>query len=304
MKLKSSIAILAFIGLLACDKIDRPYIPAEKAALDQSLYPGSWSDYPWPTFTANTNTNRNVLIEDYTGHTCVYCPAAATVAAQIETDNPNRVFVASIHAGPSSTGIVGFQELDPPTFIEDFTTPEGKAYGAFFMSGYGFDANPRGTISRKKINNLIFQVATSWTDLTNTLLTENELKVNLQAKINYFDETRGLFLHTEIEKLAPIGSDLGIVSYLIEESFISPQKKAGSGTILDYHHHNVHRGNIDGLAWGRTVLESDLDSDKKYLDYSFKLPTKFDPSNCHVLVYAYDKTTLEVYQVIKVEIQP
>ena len=88
--------------LPACDRISNPYPVQPCLELDTTLYPGNWSEYvanEWPTFTQNTNTDRNVLIEDFTGHKCIYCPAAAELAHQLHEANPNRVFVASIHAG-------------------------------------------------------------------------------------------------------------------------------------------------------------------------------------------------------------
>ena len=80
--------ILLFIIVLggvfySCDHVKNPYPPEVNLELDTTLYPGLWSDYEnneWPTFSQNTNTNRNVLIEDFTGHKCVFCPAAADLA--------------------------------------------------------------------------------------------------------------------------------------------------------------------------------------------------------------------------------
>jgi hypothetical protein len=54
----------------SCDHITNPYPPQVILDLDTTLYPGNWADYvanEWPTFTVNTNIDRNILIEDYTG---------------------------------------------------------------------------------------------------------------------------------------------------------------------------------------------------------------------------------------------
>jgi len=65
----------------SCDKVDNPFPPAIQTDLDTTIYPGNWSDYlanEWPDFDAlpDDNPERNVLIEDFTGHNCSYCPAA------------------------------------------------------------------------------------------------------------------------------------------------------------------------------------------------------------------------------------
>lgn len=303
MKGKIGLFLALTVAVFSCDRVEKPFVPAPSSELNQALFPGDWSTYPWPTFTQNPNTNRNVLLEDYTGHTCVFCPAAADIAHQIESDNDGRVFVASIHAGPSPTGVVGFQQLEPPTFVHDFTNAQSKEYGSFFFNGFGFDANPRGTVNRATFDGVMFQSAANWTTLTNNMLNENTLKVNLQAKTNYYPQTRGLFVHTEVDVLETLPNGLGVVTYFIENSFVAPQKRAGVGTITDYNHHNVFRGCIDGLAWGRTLTDELKDANGKYyLNYSYAIPSNYDASNCHLLVYVYDKATYEVYQVIKVPI--
>lgn len=302
-KIQFLIAFFGVFAFVACDKVENPYVVVPSTELNETLFPGNFEDYPWPVFTENTNTNRNVLVEDYTGHTCVFCPQAADIAHQLEVDNPGRVFVASIHAGPSATGVVGFQLLELPIYAHDFTNPVGKAYGIFFANGYGFSGNPRGTINRKVFNDFIFQSPNNWTSQTNTTLAENDLKVNLQSKINFYPTTRGAFVHTEVDVLEPISDDLAVVTYFLEHSFVAPQKKQGVGDILDYNHHNVHRGNIDGLPWGRTLTDELKDANGKYyLDYSYQIPAQYDPSNCLIQVYVYNKTTLEILQVIEVPI--
>ena len=71
MKLVVQLIIgLHFIFLAtSCEKVVNPTRPAIN--IDTNLFPGNWqADYPEITWTENANTNRNVLLEDYTGHTC------------------------------------------------------------------------------------------------------------------------------------------------------------------------------------------------------------------------------------------
>lgn len=285
---------------ISCDRIKKPYIPAASTELEQSLYPDNWSNYPWPVFNANTNTNRNILLEDYTGHKCVYCPAAGVIAAQLETANPGRVFVASVHTSPGGTG--PFQTTDA-TYTQDFTNPIVIKYGETFANGFGFDANPKGTINRKEYGGIMFQGAGSWASLVNQAIAQNELKMNLQAAVNYYPSTRGLFLHTEIDTMNIHSSDITIVVSFIENSFIAKQKFPAGEVQDEYHHHNIVRTNIDNQPFGRVILATDLKQNGKYYqNYSYKIPAQYDPANCHLLVYAMNKTTYEIYQVIEVNI--
>lgn len=301
--------VAALYVLSSCDHVDNPYPPKVILELDTTLYPGNWSDYvvnEWPEFSANANTYRNVLIEDYTGHKCVFCPAAADLAHQLHLANPDRVFVASLHTGP--TGIGDFQSVSPPEYPVDFTNPEGLAIGTYFgTNDGGFIGNPRGTINRVNSGGIIFQNPNSWSSLLSTQLSENNLRVNMQSALNYYPTTKGAFLHVEVEKLDQnLTNELGIVAYIIEDSLVGDQKMSDNSHNHTYIHRDIHRGNLNGQAFGRILKSSDLTNGKYYINYSFVVPNQLDGNynaeNMHVLVYVYDRTTWEIYQVIKQKI--
>jgi hypothetical protein len=310
--MKTSIFSLLFIGILAlasCDKVSNPYPPnaTSTGGLDWSLYPNGDSAHyaanEWPTFTANTNVDRNVLIEDYTGHTCNNCPPAADLADALSNQHPGRVFVASIHTGP--TGLGPLQAVQLPDYPTDWTNPQGLAIGSYFGSipGSAFQGNPRGTISRLQVGGQLTLHPSSWTSTTNSLLTANDLNVNIQSAANYFPSTRGLFLHTEIELLdQSITNNLAVVTYLIEDSIIGDQKMLDNTHNPSYVFRETMRGCIDGKAFGRDLTSADLQNGKYYVNYSYKLPEQYNPDIMHVLIYVYDKVTMEVYQVIKQEV--
>jgi hypothetical protein len=71
----------------------------------------------------------------------------------------------------------------------------------------------------------------------------------------------------------------------------------------NYVHRDIHRGNLNGTAFGKTLTAEYLNNGKYYVNYSFLVPNQldgaFNASNMHVIVYVYDKVTWEVYQVIK-----
>ena len=295
---------LIVFSLISCDKVEHPYEKQVSSDVDSLLYPNPWNTYPWPVFSANTNVNRNVLLEDFTGHTCVFCPAAADIAHHLDSLHKGRLFVASIHASPGGLG--EFQAIEEPTFIHDFTSPEGLQYGQTFESGFGFIGNPRGTVSRIDFGGSIFQKATQWEQKTDEVLLANDLKVNLQAQANYYPSTRGLFLHTEIDPMSVDPSEINLVAYFIQDSIIAPQKKQEGGVtevVLDYVHRDVHRGNIDGSAFGRPLSPTYLLTSGMYqVNMSYRIPDQYNADNCHVLLYAMNPETYEVYQVIKVDI--
>jgi hypothetical protein len=297
------ISLIALILFTSCDKVAHPYPPS--LDLDTTIYPGNWVDYEsseWPTFTVNANTNRNILLEDFTGHKCIFCPAAASLAETIEENNSGRVYVASIHVSPNGFG--SFQELQEPYYTHNFTNTEGLAVGKYFgeVPGSNFVGNPWGAISRVPVNGQNTLGPSNWTNQTNALISANSLKVNIQSKLNYYEQSKGFYLHTEIENLGTT-NDLAQVVYLLENSIIKPQSFPGGIDSMTYLHHNVMRGCIDGQPFGRILKEIDKkENGKYYLNYSYKIPAQYNPSNMHLLIFVIDKVTNEIYQVIKQEI--
>lgn len=306
------IIIIVFVGVfglfqLACDKVDQPIKP--EVLLDTTIFPGNWeNDYPEIAWTPNLNTNRNIMLEDYTGHKCPNCPAAATIAENIEDANPGRVFVSSVHAGIG--GISSFQEIasdcglssnPDDKYCTAFYNDETIAYGSEFQSGFGFIANPQGNVNRLAPDGEdMFSLSNQWGTRVSNQLADNELKINIQAQSNYYPSTNGFFLHTETEVLEDLSSDYNIVVALIENKVVDWQDVNGTA-VSDYEHHNVFRGCIDGLAWGRTISGGTEATNKTYLDYTYKLPTGKTNNDYHLLIYVYDLATYEVMQVIKHE---
>ena len=129
------------------------------------------------------------------------------------------------------------------------------------------------------------------------------LKVNIQSETNYYSATRGVFLHTEVDVLdAGITNDLYTVVYLIEDSIVAKQKMPNNTTNDTYIHRDIMRDAVSTDWKGRKLTDEDKIDDKYYFNYSFALPTQYNPDNMHLLIYVRDAVTEEVYQVIKQEI--
>jgi hypothetical protein len=308
MRYLFSLTIIFFL-LCSCDHVENPYPPTVNIDLDTNFYPGVWSDYEsneWPSFEVNSNTLRNVIIEDFTGHQCVFCPAAADLAHDLHMANPTRVFTAGIHAGPD--GIGDFQMVSPPDYPTDFTNPQGVEIGSYFgETDGGFPGNPRGTVNRYK-NGTIFQSPAQWTSMTDQIISNNDLKVNIQSKLNYYEATKGAYLHIEIDpKDASVISDLSIMVYLLEDSLVGDQKMSDNSHNTAYVHRDTHRGNLGGESFGRALSSENIFNDKYLINYSFAVPNQLDglhnASNMHLLICAFNQSTWEIYQVTKQKIE-
>lgn len=229
------ITLLASL-IFSCEKIDKPVIPDDTEKLIQKFYPEDPSTFELnPDFPENTNTNRNVLIEDYTGHTCNNCPPAADKAKEIEDLNSGRVFVLAVHAGGASNSFQRVQD----GFPTDFTTEAGTAYSVDIPNFFG---NPSGLISRKVFNTKLWLASGDWDGATQAILDENKLSADIQIISKYYPETGGVFVYYEVEAKEDISDELRIIVLLAEKKVISPQKMPDGSKTSDYEHHNVLSG--------------------------------------------------------------
>ncbi len=78
---------------------------------------------------APTSFTQKVVIEEYTGEWCGYCPDGANILRQIKADNPNKAFPISYHIGDS------------------FEKPAGSYYDNIFNQ-YGY---PGGVVQRSSM---------------------------------------------------------------------------------------------------------------------------------------------------------
>lgn len=315
--MKKILNILLFIPVLlfilyssSCDKIEEPFKPVY-GDLDTSLYPGP-GPYIFPEFDATFPSNvENILIEDYTGHTCGNCPEAAEIAHDLKESNPGRVFVAAVHASIGD----GFQDInepgddDYPKYNHDFRTEEGNAY---VVDINGFIGNPMGMVNRKiDGTGSNWKFMPSWVGAVNEILTSSDpLQMNIQVKTNYYTETRGLFVHVQSKTLLEMDGRYTMVIFLIDDEYIDWQKDyrlpSDEQDIEFYHHKDVLLGTVNG-AYGTQLFDTGAPADEVYENhYSVEVSEEIEvgtiageESGLSVIAYLMNRDTYEIVQVIE-----
>ncbi|MFZ4739809.1 MAG: Omp28 family outer membrane lipoprotein [Bacteroidales bacterium] len=269
---KFSFVYLLFASLLiqSCNKIDDPYIP---------LAPKDWY-------------GKRVLLEDYTGHTCLNCPAAANIAANIKTLYGDKIVIISVHAGYFAR-----PETD---FPEDFTTTASEIWYKFF----GVNGNPKGMINRKGVlNKTNILNPGDWASMTGTVMTEIP-EVDLEIMPEYDTTTKILKGSVKTKFLKTIRKKLKLQILVTEDSIIAPQKN-GTTTIANYVHRHVMRGTVNG-SWG-DVLSNGQNNSIIDTEISQNMLFTFDPSwkskHCTIVAFVYDSDTYEVLQVAEKHIE-
>src|SRR5699024_3339871 len=87
------------------------------------------------TIVSTSPENRNVVLEEFTGIYCVFCPDGHVIAQSIQDANPDRVSLINIH-----TGSFASPSGNDPDFRTGFGDPIAGQSG---VTGY-----PAGTVNR------------------------------------------------------------------------------------------------------------------------------------------------------------
>jgi len=140
-----------------------------------------------PTFVPITPSNKNVVLEEFTGRTCTWCPDGHKIAAQIASANPGKVFIINIHTGSFA-----------PTSNPNYNT----SFGPALMNQTGLTGFPAGTINRRVFSGGQTANGTAlnrdrWNSASNTILGQSSY-VNVAARSTIDIATRELTVNVEI----------------------------------------------------------------------------------------------------------
>ncbi len=282
------------VVLTSCDVVDAPYEKKPDVPVDTALKDTS-------TVIVRTGGQQNVLLEDYTGHTCVNCPAAADVAKNIYNYYPGRVALVAVHAGP-------FAKPEPPDYAADHRTEVGEALDALFrISRVG---NPNGLVNRTRYNTRFVLGVTNWEPATAALLTQQP-KIDLALSHTYHAAKRTIIATVETTYLQPGENDYSVCVWITEDSIVGDQadNRRNPSHVKDYVFEHMLRASMNG-TFGDS-LTSDVkpvgSSVKKTIRYTLPETAAWRLDKCELVAFVIrrkDDQTREVLQVVKQKLKP
>ena len=257
----------------SCDVIDQPF-------------KGNVQD------TTSTQQQRNVLIEDFTGHRCKNCPKASKAIEALVDAYGSRIIGLAIHAGP---GNFTNTNTDYPT---DFTTPEGKTIQNFF----GTNFLPVGMVKRENwtaSGNGHWSAYTNWPTLSSEAI-DSTLNIALEASASVNNGN----LEVSAKGLPQMGllHDLNIAVLIKESNIVSPQLMPDDTRDSNYVHMNVLRDYVTD-TWGESFGTSPmLPGDTLSGNYTIAWNSDWVQSNAAVVVYVFNPTNYRILQVIEIPV--
>lgn len=192
------------------------------------------------TIVSTAPSNRNVLLEEYTGINCQYCPDGHKRANQLKAANPDRVCLINVHQGGYANNT--------------YTTIFGDA----LANQTGLDGYPSGTINRHVFSgNKTALNRDQWATRANQIMAM-ESPVNIAAEATYDWATSVVTIRVQLYYTADqtVSSNMLNVAILQDSvlgsqtggSTYNPAQMVGS----QYRHMHMLRHLITG-QWGEEI---------------------------------------------------
>jgi hypothetical protein len=162
--------------------------------------------------------NKKVVLEEFTGIYCGYCPDGHSVANTIYNADPGNVVLINIHSGGYANVATG----EP-----DLKTAEGTAIDG--MPGMGITGYPAGNVNRTVLTGSVMSTGRgSWSSMATTIKGQSAYcNVALQGTLNA--TTRVLTVDAQVYYTAnsPVTSN-SLTIVLLENKVYGPQHNYGS----------------------------------------------------------------------------
>ena len=294
------VLILLAIGIFfypSCDIVEAPYMVENNNTIDTS------------------SVKRKVLIEEFTGHNCSGCPAAADELSSLQNVYENRVIGIAIH----------------PTYLASqlstFTVPQGSQ-GAFsydFRTKWGDEIGdligplpsgiPLGSVNR--VGDLMGS-SSSWGAVVQEEL-EKDAIFSIDIISNMISNSGTVSIL--IEALEDISEQHNVVICLTESKIINWQLIEGIGNVDDYEHNHVLRSLInttlgdpintsfiDGETWSEDYAIDISLLEQFNINYSNTLPAGngnaggWDINNMSVIAYIYNVANKHIVEVEEIHL--
>jgi len=234
------------------------------------------------TIVVTTPQHKNLVLEEFTGINCGYCPDGHARAQAISDANPGRVVLVNIHQGSFA---------QPSGTQPDFRTIFGDALATQSgLSGY-----PAGTVNRHlfpEIDTVTGMGRGGWY-LASQQIFPQQSPVNVGFTSTFDSVSRDLTVKVELYYTAGSQASTNYLNVaLLENHVYGFQADYANGNQANYDHKHMLRWLITG-QWGDTVNTTTQGSLVIKI-YVYTVPPEWNVANCDVAVYISESHN-EVY---------
>lgn len=211
--------------------------------------------------------NKNVVLEEFTGIYCQFCPDGHKIANDIASNNPGDVFLLNIHTGGYANPSGG----DP-----DYRT----GFGSDLVNQASLTGYPAGTVNRHYFSQYNQDNGTAmsrgdWEDASNIILGQSSYaNVALEGTVNV--QTRELTVDVEVYFTSDGANTNNLNVALLQDSILGPQTAAPAyypahvNEHGEYLHMHMLRHFLTG-QWGEQISNT-TSGNLEAKQYTYTLP--------------------------------
>lgn len=255
-----------------------------------------------PTVAAFDTTKRIALVEEWTGHTCIACPAAARLIDTLKTIYEERFVAISIHDGffamSPPFAMPGCGAGHPNAFTSDFECPTAASYTSAHSTGP--NSPPQGMVNRLGMaaNNEI-KPRGLWAGLVDSIV-QTDAICSIHIDRSYNSSSRAVTATVRGTWLMTHANNLNIAIMLTESGMVGWQTD-GTNCDSQFVFKDVLREclNTPGSITGTALTTAPTVPGTTYsyaLPSAYTLPAGFNEAGCHLVAIIYDSVTGEVMQ--------
>jgi hypothetical protein len=263
---------IALLLATACDKI-----PADERRTPTEGLP-DWN-------------GQYVLLQDFTGVQCIFCPASTREIKRLQTIFGDKLIVVKLHPQTIQNNVYG------P--LSDTNVDLRNVQAQEYFLHYNIPSLPKGIIMQKseplereqffgKILSYYTRQAVASIELTANL-TGNTININ--SNVSFIENHNG-------------NGNTHLSLMILEDHLFATQLEAGPPTIIhiNYRHDNILRGMATPL-WGDQIAGNTITNGTSInRNHTIELNSAWKPENLCVVAILFDNGTKEVIQVAKIKL--
>ena len=216
---------------------------------------------------------RQVLIEEFTGVGCTWCPAGSAVIKELLEIHGEQLIAISIHS-------TGNFSIPAPENQYDFRTPEGDALNNYLGEPQGFPS--------AVVNRTVFDGRTSmqmgrneWAGyVADEIKIKPKVELGIKSEFDAADRNASIDV-TILVKETVTDPDVNISLIFTEDDIIDYQVTE-NGPVLDYNHEHVFRGMATPFD-GQPLTESLTVGESITKSFNYKIPVEWKENKVNVI---------------------
>ncbi len=244
-----------------------------------------------------TESDRVVLIEEFSGARCPNCPQGSQELENLKAIHGDNLVIVSIHAGDFA--------FPYPDSKYDFATEGGDQLLDLLGNPLGY---PSAVVNREEQNGSYQVFSSRWASLVSEEL-EQPARLSIHTEVEYDTVSRVADMTVTILPFQDIPESLYLTVLVKEDDIVDPQadRAVSEGIVPEYVHKNVLR-QIISEPYGDVLLEEINAFQPIVKNYSFTLPPEdgwWQDTHCKIVSFiSFNSGALKVLQANEVPLIP